>query len=244
MKKFLLIFLLIFFNNYFAQEYVFGKVITEQNTEVSGVLVINIRTEEETYTNKDGNFMIAAKNNDLIRFVKQKFDRVSYQLNPKDFEKPLTINMQKSAIEIDKIEIKNKLTGNLKTDISKFENKKKSKLNSEINKMNLENTDIKILLPKAGEFSQPKGEGFSIGAVSNKWDNVDISESYLYILGESYFENFRLKKDEITPFIFYIMESIDLKDSRKKGYLKSEDIAKFQVLAEKKIKTFKKLKQS
>jgi hypothetical protein len=38
------------------------------------------------------------------------------------------------------------------------------------------------------------------------------------------------------------MQSLNLKNIKKKGYFLSEDITKFQVLAEKKIKTFKELK--
>jgi predicted FMN-binding regulatory protein PaiB len=60
----------------------------------------------------------------LIRFVKQKFDRVSYNIKPEDFKKSLVINLMKSSIEIDEIEIKNKLTGNLKEDIKKWKQRK------------------------------------------------------------------------------------------------------------------------
>ena len=243
MKKILLLFFFTVFANLYSQEYIFGKVTSEQNTEIAGVLVINIKTDEETYTNKDGNFMIAAKSTDLLRFVKQKFDRVSYTIKPEDFQKSITINMQKATIEIDEVEIKNKLTGNLKDDINKVENKKKTKLNQEISKMNLEKTDLTILLPRAGEFKQPKGEGFSIGAIKDRWDTVDVNQGYLYILGEDYFvEELGLKKEEVAHFIGYVMQSLNLKNIKKKGYFLSEDIAKFQVLAEKKIKIFKELK--
>ena len=243
MKKILLLFFFTVFANLYSQEYIFGKVTSEQNTEIAGVLVINIKTDEETYTNKDGNFMIAAKSKDLLRFVKQKFDRVSYTIKPEDFQKSITINMQKATIEIDEVEIKNKLTGNLKDDINKVENKKKTKLNQEISKMNLEKTDLTILLPRAGEFKQPKGEGFSIGAIKDRWDTVDVNQGYLYILGEEYFvEELGLKKEEVAHFIGYVMQSLNLKNIKKKGYFLSEDITKFQVLAEKKIKIFKELK--
>lgn len=243
MKKFLFLTFFLMFINSFSQEYILGKIVSEQNTEIANVLVININTDEKTYTNNEGNFMIAAKTNDLIRLVKQKFDRVSYIIKPDDFQKSITINMQKSTIEIEEVELKTKLTGNLKEDINKVENKKKTKLNLEISKMNLEKSEIAILLPKAGEFKQPKGEGFSVGAVSNRWDTVDVNNGYLYILGEDYFvEELGLKKDEIAPFIGYVMQSLNLKNIKKKGYFISDDIAKFQVLAEKKIKTFKKLK--
>ena len=243
MKKILLLFFFTVFANLYSQEYIFGKVTSEQNTEIAGVLVINIKTDEETYTNKDGNFMIAAKSKDLLRFVKQKFDRVSYTIKPEDFQKAITISMQKSTIEIDEVEIKNKLTGNLKDDINKVENKKKTKLNQEISKMNLKKTDLTILLPRAGEFKQPKGEGFSIGAIKDRWDTVDVNQGYLYILGEDYFvEELGLKKEEVAHFIGYVMQSLNLKNIKKKGYFLSEDITKFQVLAEKKIKIFKELK--
>ena len=243
MKKILLLFFFTVFANLYSQEYIFGKVTSEQNTEIAGVLVINIKTDEETYTNKDGNFMIAAKSKDLLRFVKQKFDRVSYTIKPEDFQKTITINLQKSTIEIDEVEIKNKLTGNLKDDINKVENKKKTKLNQEISKMNLKKTDLTILLPRAGEFKQPKGEGFSIGAIKDRWDTVDVNQGYLYILGEEYFvEELGLKKEEVAHFIGYVMQSLNLKNIKKKGYFLSEDITKFQVLAEKKIKIFKELK--
>ena len=243
MKKILLLFFFTVFANLYSQEYIFGKVTSEQNTEIAGVLVINIKTDEETYTNKDGNFMIAAKSTDLLRFVKQKFDRVSYTIKPEDFQKTITINLQKSTIEIDEVEIKNKLTGNLKDDINKVENKKKTKLNQEISKMNLKKTDLTILLPRAGEFKQPKGEGFSIGAIKDRWDTVDVNQGYLYILGEEYFvEELGLKKEEVAHFIGYVMQSLNLKNIKKKGYFLSEDITKFQVLAEKKIKIFKELK--
>ena len=243
MKKILLLFFFTVFAYFYSQEYIFGKVTSEQNTEIAGVLVINIKTDEETYTNKDGNFMIAAKSKDLLRFVKQKFDRVSYTIKPEDFQKSITINMQKATIEIDEVEIKNKLTGNLKDDINKVENKKKTKLNQEISKMNLEKTDLTILLPRAGEFKQPKGEGFSIGTIKDRWDTVDVNQGYLYILGEYYFvEELGLQKEEVAHFIGYVMQSLNLKNIKKKGYFLSEDIAKFQVLAEKKIKIFKELK--
>ena len=243
MKKILLLFFFTVFANLYSQEYIFGKVTSEQNTEIAGVLVINIKTDEETYTNKDGNFMIAAKSTDLLRFVKQKFDRVSYTIKPEDFQKSITINMQKATIEIDEVEIKTKLTGNLKDDINKVENKKKTKLNQEISKMNLEKTDLTILLPRAGEFKQPKGEGFSVGTIKDRWDTVDVNQGYLYILGEYYFvEELGLQKEEVAHFIGYVMQSLNLKNIKKKGYFLSEDITKFQVLAEKKIKIFKELK--
>ena len=242
MKKILLILFLTFFCKFYSQEYIIGKVVSEQNIQVANVLVINVKTDEKTYTDQDGNFIISAKNGDVIRFVKQKFDRVSYNIQAEDFKKSLVINLMKSSIEIQEIELKNKLTGNLREDVKRVEAKQKSKLNEEINKMNLENTDIKILIPKGNEFRQPKGEGFSVGKINNRWDDVDVQVFILYILREDYFEQLGLRKEEITPFINFVTQDMNLKSAKKKGILTSQDLAIFKILAEEKIKTFKKLK--
>lgn len=235
--------LLIVSCKFYSQEYIFGKVISEQNTEISGVLVVNTRTEEETYTNNDGNFMIAAKNTDVLRFVKQKFDRVSYRLQPEDLKKSITINIMKSPVEIEEVEIKSKLIGNLKEDIKRVEPIRKIKINKEISKYIAQKTSPELLRPRGGEFVQPKGEGFFIGGkINNKWDRIDLAENFLQVLGEDYFTNLGLQKSEFSSFIFHVMSILDLKNALKYGYLKSSDIIKFQQLAEIKIKDFRKLK--
>ena len=55
MKKTLLLFLFILTNSFHAQEYIFGKITSEQNLELSGVLILNTRTDEKAYSDSDGN---------------------------------------------------------------------------------------------------------------------------------------------------------------------------------------------
>ena len=62
MKVKLLAFFLLFSTFTFAQEYIFGKVVSESNTDIQEVLVLNLRTDEKALTDKHGNYMIAAKN--------------------------------------------------------------------------------------------------------------------------------------------------------------------------------------
>ena len=113
MKKTLLLFLFLISHSFYAQEYVFGKITSEQNLELSGVLILNTRTDEKAYSDSDGNFMISAKNNDALRFVKQKYDRITYSVKPEDFKNSIKITLMKSVVEIEEVEIKTKLTGNL-----------------------------------------------------------------------------------------------------------------------------------
>ena len=242
MKKTLLLFLFILANSFYAQEYIFGKITSEQNIELSGVLILNTRTDEKAYSDSDGNFMISAKNNDALRFVKQKFDRVTYSLKPEDFKNSIKITLIKSVVEIEEVEIKSKLTGNLREDARRVESVKKVKLNKEIAKYIAEKSDPEILKPRGGEFVQPVGQGFSVGKVSSKADRIDLAEDFLEILGEDYFTDLGLKKSEISGFIFHVMNGLDLKNAYKYGYLKGSDIAQFRKQAEIKINDFRKLK--
>ena len=242
MKKTLLLFLFILANSFYAQEYIFGKITSEQNLELSGVLILNTRTDEKAYSDSDGNFMISAKNNDALRFVKQKYDRITYSVKPEDFKNSIKITLIKSVVEIEEVEIKSKLTGNLREDARRVESVKKVKLNKEIAKYIAEKSDPEIIKPRGGEFVQPVGQGFSVGKVSSKADRIDLAEDFLEILGEDYFTDLGLKKSEISGFIFHVMNGLDLKNAYKYGYLKGSDIAQFRKQAETKINDFRKLK--
>ena len=82
--------------------------------------------------------------------------------------------------------------------------------------MNLEKTDLTILLPRAGEFKQPKVKD-SLGTIKDRWDIVDVNQGYLYILGEDYFvEELGTSKEEVAHFIGYVMQSLNLKTSKRK----------------------------
>ena len=242
MKKTLLLFLFILANSFYAQEYIFGKITSEQNLELSGVLILNTRTDEKAYSDSDGNFMISAKNNDALRFVKQKYDRITYSVKPEDFKNSIKITLIKSVVEIEEVEIKSKLTGNLREDARRVESVRKVKLNKEIAKYIAEKSDPEIIKPRGGEFVQPVGQGFSVGKVSNQADQIDLAEDFLEILGEDYFTDLGLKKSEISGFIFHVMNGLDLKNAYKYGYLKGSDIAQFRKQAETKINDFRKLK--
>ena len=242
MKKTLLLFLFLLAHSFYAQEYIFGKITSEQNLELSGVLILNTRTDEKAYSDSDGNFMISAKNNDALRFVKQKFDRITYSVKPEDFKNFIKITLIKSVVEIEEVEIKTKLTGNLKEDARRVESVRKVKLNKEISKYIAEKSDPEIIKPRGGEFVQPVGQGFSVGKVSNQADQIDLAEDFLEILGEDYFTDLGLKKSEISGFIFHVMNGLDLKNAYKYGYLKGSDIAQFRKQAETKINDFRKLK--
>lgn len=72
MSKLLSLFFFIIFLKFYGQETLSGKVTTEQSTELGGVLVVNINSDEKVYTNAEGNFKILAKKRRRNPFFKRK----------------------------------------------------------------------------------------------------------------------------------------------------------------------------
>lgn len=64
----------------FSQNIISGKVVNEINLGIPSVLVVNINTDQKTYTDFNGDFSIPAKTQDEIRFLKPKFERAFYKI--------------------------------------------------------------------------------------------------------------------------------------------------------------------
>lgn len=256
MKKFLLLFFFSIFINSYSQEYVFGKVISEQNIELSGVLVINIKTDEKTYTDKNGNFMIPAKNSDVIRFVKQRFDRVSYNIQPEDFNKSIKISMMKSQIEIEEIELKTKLTGNLAKDVKNLSPSKKTlALNQELNAYMREKPEKPFpTLRTPTAFEKPSVNAVQIDIKSaialvaklikgNKKPefipNENLTKGFLmkvrYNLTDNYFHEMGLKTEEIDSFLKFANNRLQL----TKNYYNNFNLVKIQLQLEGILEVYK-----
>jgi hypothetical protein len=51
--------------------------------------------------------------------------------------------------------------------------------------------------------------------VIDKWDIIDYSNNILYILGNDYFEQLGLRKEEIAPFINVVIQNMDTKTAKR-----------------------------
>ena len=109
----------------FSQEYIFGKVKSEFGNELFETIIINTRTDEKVFTDKDGNFMIAAKPLDQIRFVKSGYERIDVKITAENYSSPLNISLTKSPYLIPEIELAFHPTGNLKKDSKALDQPKK-----------------------------------------------------------------------------------------------------------------------
>lgn len=231
MKLKLFFFLSLIFSVYIhAQSYIFGKITSEDGTEIQDVNVINIRTDEMVISNRDGHFMISGKAGDELRFVKPGYERLTKKVSQENIQSPMNISLTRSTIQIPEVEVKKGLTGNLKIDTKNYNKPQKViKLTKEIDRYIAQKSDPRILAARPGEFVQPKGEGFSIGKVKNKWDDVDLIKYIRASLGDDYFTDLKIEKPLIDHFISYVLAGgFERKKILKYGFCSDADLNRFQ----------------
>lgn len=241
MKKILFLFALLPFLGLFSQSIMTGKVLNAAEFPVANVLVVHISSGEKTTTDHYGNFSIPAKVGDELRFVEERFERKSMIVSSEDFQHPVNIILQKLPFAIQEVKVKYKLTGNLKEDAKHCaESKKTTKLKEDVSVYLRKESDRSIVVPKAGEFVQPVGQGFFVGGVNDKWDDVDFMEFLIAGLGEDFFLNdLSLQKTEIQSFIFYVFRNFDRKDILHYGSCAPKDLHRFATESEKKVSEYK-----
>lgn len=213
-----------------AQNYIFGKINTEDGVELTDATVINIRTNETVVSNNDGHFMISGRVGDELRFVKVGYERVSKKVSEDNLSSSLQVILIKAATLIDEVEIKKGITGDLKIDAKNLNQQKKvQKLKNELALYISQKSDPRVLAARPGQFVQPKGEGFSIGKVKNKWDDIDLMKYLISALGEQYFIDLKIEKPLIQNFIYYVFAGgFERKNILKYGYCSDADLMRFQ----------------
>nr|WP_262909436.1 hypothetical protein [Chryseobacterium gwangjuense] len=213
-----------------AQNYIFGKINTEDGVELTDATVINIRTNERVVSNNDGHFMISGRVGDELRFVKAGYERESKKVNEDNIKSSLQITLIKAATLIDEVEIKKGITGDLAIDSKNLNQQKKvQKLKGELALYMSRKSDPRVLAARPGEFVQPKGQGFSIGKVKNKWDDIDFMKYLISVLGEQYFIELKIEKPQIQHFIYYVFAGgYERKNILKYGFCSDADLMRFQ----------------
>lgn len=194
------------------------------------VTVINIRTDERVTTNADGHFMISGREGDELRFIKSGYERMNRRITKDNISAPLSITLIRQTTLIEEVEVKKGLTGDLKVDSKNLNRPRKvEKLTQDIDKYIAQKSNPRILAAKAGEFVQPKGQGFSIGKVKDKWDDVDLMRYLRESLGDQYFIDLKIDKSLIEHFIYYVLRSgFERRQILKYGFCSDADLMRFQ----------------
>jgi len=129
MKYFLFLLLSL---NLFSQE-VSGDIVSENGFYLRNVLVVNLSNSQKTFSDEKGHFSISATVRDEIRFVKEKYERVSIVIDSESFSKNVNIKMPITPTDIEEVVIIDILTGNLKKDANSLTKvDSKEKLNKDI----------------------------------------------------------------------------------------------------------------
>ncbi|SIT21441.1 carboxypeptidase-like regulatory domain-containing protein [Chryseobacterium gambrini] len=221
----------LFFINCNAQNYIFGKVTSEDKNEMPEVTVINIRTDERVLTNRDGHFMISGRAGDELRFVKSGYERINSKINQENITSPVNVTMIRAAELIAEVEIKKNITGDIKIDAKNLNPPRKvEKLKNDLAKYMSQKSAPGVLAARPGEFVQPVTKGiYSFGKVKNKWDDVDLMNYLQNSLGDTFFQGLQIPKPQIQHFILYILRTgFERKNILKYGYCTEADMNRFK----------------
>lgn len=214
-----------------------GKIVSD-SVFVNQVLIININSQEKVYSNSQGQFIIDANLGDELRFVKEGYERKVLKIINND---EVLINLIKLITEIEEVEVKKKLSGNLDEDSKLFnENKKKVALNNDLKVYFKTRSSGELMKPKSGEFVQPVGGGITFGKIDNKWTSSDLVEWLRKNLTDDYFISLGLSSQEINSFIFYSLQSFGTRTILKYGYCSEEDVGNLKLHFETSYKKFRK----
>ncbi|UQB67263.1 hypothetical protein [Epilithonimonas zeae] len=236
MKKLLLV-ILLFISNFIFSQQIRGRIVSD-SVAVSQVLVVNINSREKTYSDSNGQFLISVNIGDELRFVKSGYERKIINVKNDD---ELLINIVKLAIEIEEVEVKKQLSGNLSKDSKLFdENKMKATLNNDLRVYYKSPASEFLLKPKHGEFVQPVGGGMSFGKIDDKWVLTDFVEWIRENLKDEYFVSMGLGVSEINSFLYYSLRTFDTRNILKYGFCNEHDIGNLKLHFEEKLKDFKK----
>lgn len=227
--------------NAFGQN-ISGVVVDEDQNPLSGVTVFNLRTENKVFTNLKGEFNVACSPKDELRFIREGYERSTKIISLENYGHILKVSLLRSASEIEEVRIQRQITGNLNKDIDAFgDNKALVKLKTETVKYIKSKSSLEVLAAKPGEFVQPQGPGFSIGAPNSKWDDIDFMEYLLANIEESFFTNeLRLKPTELQPFVYYIFKNFPRNEILFYGICSPYDLSRFIGESYNKIENYKK----
>ena len=103
MKRFLLFYCLCI-SFFVCSQTISGVVVSEEDHPISKVLIVNMSSNQKVYTDNFGNFSIAGKMGDEVRFAKEKYKGERIKIN----NDLLKVILQQLPQEIEEVKIVNK----------------------------------------------------------------------------------------------------------------------------------------
>ncbi|MDP9958235.1 carboxypeptidase-like regulatory domain-containing protein [Chryseobacterium lathyri] len=210
------LFLLVFsFNNFFSQQTVMGRITDDSGESLSSVTIINMSSEQRTYSNSMGQFSIEASPNDELRFVKADFRRVSAIVPSNGFSSQLLVVLIPIPKEIEEVKVVKKPTGDLETDSRMASKEDKGEivrqavgLPQPVGKMREKPAEVKqVLLP------------ILLGS-------LDVQGTYDLISGKARRQKRQYRYDDLQEHIAWVRNRVDNEYFTKAG-IPEERISEF-----------------
>lgn len=238
-----LLFFLLLSQSFTAQNIIKGKVQSEDNVSLNGVLVINMNTNDKTTTDTEGWFSLFVKAGDEVRFIRNGYERGRILVTEQHLKQTNILSLKPVVQEIEEVKIV-PLTGNLAKDSKRLgESKVITDRKIELGRyIKFHKSTREITKPKRGDFVQPKGLGFSIGKVKNQWENIHLVEYLISVVEEDFFiTDLQLKKEEISAFLMFSIRDLQgLHHILKYGECTDKCVLNYMEHAYRKIKEYKK----
>lgn len=113
------------FATLFSQQKITGKIIDENGIGLGSVLIKNMRTNQNSYSDNFGNFTIDANEDDEIRFVKESYYRTDRKIIKDNTVNLMNVLLLRAETLIPEVKITYKPTGNLERDSNHYGESKK-----------------------------------------------------------------------------------------------------------------------
>lgn len=198
------------------QQVVLGSVIDENGQKIKNALIFNTSTDEKAYSDNSGNFILNAKEKDLLRIIKTGFEIRLISVTNADTHKPMQITIIKLPLDIEEVKITFQPSGNLKKDVLALApSAKVTQLNSDIR--GYVRRPPAEPLPKASIPSAFQPHDFSAGQVSLLGLADGIIKMGKAIFGKSE-PSLPLNITEKQVFYKRIRDEIDLNFFYKYGF--------------------------
>lgn len=257
----LLLFFFVFAPLSAQKNYLIGKVSTEFGQNLAHATVHNIRTDEISEADVNGNFIIQANPSDEIRFSKAGYERISKKLSDASFREPLAVVLLRLPAEIEEVKIAFVPTGDLKKDIAYLQpSAKVSRLNADMKAyMMTPPTEQAPVNKIPSAFAPPNfsaGQVNVVGAVAalakligkaakpepktpNYAEIQDFYRRVKDVVDIGYYKEYGLSEYDVDRFLAYADQRLSLTKKYYRNFNRTAIESELKMVFQEYLKTFK-----
>lgn len=209
MKRFFSLIIYLLSVSFVLSQEVEGSIFSEYGTKIDNAMIVNIKTNEKTYTNAEGKFRISAKKGEEIRVIKKGYDRLNHTIKEEDLVSEISLKMFLAEKQIAEVVItKLKLTGDLAKDSklldkeSQKESLRKALGMAEIEKQVRSLSSSGMTFDPNNLFGKEKRHKKSVAKYEAQENNADWIRLRI---NDDYFTEKGVPQERINEFLIYAL---------------------------------------